>query len=116
MDDEKLYNYQLCRARRVVENAFGILSQRWKIYQCQLLLAPLMAGHIMKATCNLHSYLTQDGDNIAQAMLNDGIEIRAIGFGKYVRILCHPEVRNYFKILLLWCEWQGIMENEATHI
>ena len=42
-------------------------------------LAPEMADQVVKAMCVLHSYLTQDGDNNVQALLNAGIEVRNDG-------------------------------------
>jgi hypothetical protein len=39
-----------------VENAFGILSQKFKIYQRTLQSLPENADNIIFATCILHSY------------------------------------------------------------
>jgi hypothetical protein len=40
-DNEKsIFNYRLSQARRVVENAFGILSQKFQIYQRTLQSLP----------------------------------------------------------------------------
>ena len=46
---------------------------------CCHTLAPEMADQVVKAMCDLHSYLTQDGDNNVQALLNAGIEVRNDG-------------------------------------
>ena len=60
-DNEKsIFNYRLSRARRVVENAFGILSQKFQIYHRTLQSLPENAD-IIFATCILHNYLTDQG-------------------------------------------------------
>jgi len=60
-DNEKsIFNYRLSRARRVVENAFGILSQKFQIYQRTLQSLPENAD-IIFATCILHNYLRDQG-------------------------------------------------------
>jgi hypothetical protein len=61
VDSEKsIFNYRLSRSRRVVENGFGILSQKSQIYQRTLQSLPENAD-IIFATCILHSYLRDHG-------------------------------------------------------
>lgn len=56
-EDRRLFNYRLYRGRRIVENAFGILSQTWRVYQRRLQVSPDTADSIVKATCILSNYL-----------------------------------------------------------
>lgn len=53
----KIFNYRLSRARRVVENAFGILVSRFGIFQKQIPLSLEKAQIIDLACCYLHNYL-----------------------------------------------------------
>jgi hypothetical protein len=45
----------------VVENAFGVLSQKFQICQRTLHLLPENADNIIFATCILHNYLRGQG-------------------------------------------------------
>jgi len=56
-DNEKsIFNYMLFRSRGVEENTFGILSQKFQIYQRTLQSLPANAD-IIFVTYILHSYL-----------------------------------------------------------
>ena len=60
-DNEKnIFKYMLSQSKRVVERAFGILSQKFQIYQRTLQLLPENED-IIFATCTLHSYLSDQG-------------------------------------------------------
>jgi hypothetical protein len=54
---KRQFNYRLCRARRVVENAFGILSQKFRIYNRRMHLKPEYAEKIVLTTCILHNFI-----------------------------------------------------------
>lgn len=57
---KRVYNYRLSRARRVVENAFGILSKKFRIYQRKMQVTPEHLDIIVGATCCLHNFLRND--------------------------------------------------------
>jgi hypothetical protein len=54
----------LSRSRRVVENAFGILSQKFRIYQGTLQSLPENVDNNFFVTFILHSYLRDQGPEL----------------------------------------------------
>nr|XP_034195291.1 uncharacterized protein LOC117611449 [Osmia lignaria] len=56
---EKVFNYRLIvsRARRNVENAFGILTARFRIFENDIKLQPEKVEKIIFAACSLHNWL-----------------------------------------------------------
>lgn len=60
---ERIYNYRLCRARRVVENVFGILSSVFRVLRKPLLLEPTNAVSIVTAITFLHNFLRKSDDS-----------------------------------------------------
>lgn len=66
-DKERVFNYRLSRARRVIENAFGILVSRWRILTRPLCCSPENAEHLVKALICLHNFIMTGEREIAPA-------------------------------------------------
>lgn len=58
--DERIYNYRLSRGRRIVENAFGILANRFRVLLTQIYLPVETVQNITLACCALHNYLSKE--------------------------------------------------------
>uniref|UniRef100_A0A8D8TCT4 DDE Tnp4 domain-containing protein n=1 Tax=Cacopsylla melanoneura TaxID=428564 RepID=A0A8D8TCT4_9HEMI len=54
---KEVFNYRLSRARHVVENAFGILASRFRIFHTAINLEPKNIEKVVMATCALHNFL-----------------------------------------------------------
>nr|CAI5834476.1 unnamed protein product [Callosobruchus analis] len=54
---KRIFNYRICRGRRLIENTFGILASRWRIFRKPIISKLSTAEHIIKATVCLHNWL-----------------------------------------------------------
>jgi hypothetical protein len=58
IDEEKICNYQFSRARRVSENAFGILVSRFQVLKEPIALKNLnTVDDVVLVCCTLHNWL-----------------------------------------------------------
>lgn len=55
--EKRIFNYRLSRARRTIENTFGIMCMKWRIYQRPIDTDVVVAENIVKATTCLHNWL-----------------------------------------------------------
>lgn len=55
--EQKIPNYRLLRARRLVECSFGIHSNRWQVLHSSILLHPNSAVNVIISCCILHNFV-----------------------------------------------------------
>ena len=58
--EKRIFNYRLSRARRISENAFGILANRWRVFRKPFLLKPKKVKSITYACLILHNFLRSE--------------------------------------------------------
>jgi len=69
------FNCRLSRARRVVENAFGILASRFRVYHRTVDQRPDTVDKIIKAICVLHNMLRKDSTGPSNSASYDDLDL-----------------------------------------
>ena len=55
--EKRIFNYSLSRARRLSENAFGILASRFRVFMKPICLEPAKVVSVVLASCALHNLM-----------------------------------------------------------
>ena len=106
-EDQLVFNYRLSRARRISENAFGILVQRWRVFDRRMAISDDNTIKVIQAATVLHNYLKPAGIN-AEAILtqlnptgreydNEAGALRNINHGGIRSPTDAMEIREWFK-------------------
>lgn len=57
--ERRIFNYRISRARNVVENAFGLMAARFRVFHTAINLEPMKVRYIVLAACVLHNFLVR---------------------------------------------------------
>lgn len=95
---ERVFNYRLSHARRIVENAFGILVSRFRIFEKPIALSPEKTDSVVKTTCILHNWLRTNSSSYLYSgcVIIEGTwrEVRGLGLPDLTNI---SDSNNYTK-------------------
>ncbi|KAK8773621.1 hypothetical protein V5799_011850 [Amblyomma americanum] len=59
-EEKRIFNYRLSRARRCVENTFGVMVSRFRVFRRSINLLPSNVDNVVMACCVLHNFLRDD--------------------------------------------------------
>lgn len=126
---QKVFNYRLSRARRMVESSFGILASMWRIFRKPIIAGEDTVKKIVQACVCLHNLLLMKRQsnfnrqgvqnyrdvNCSTQQVQGLVEIQRCGSNMYTReaALLRERFTDYFcGIGAIQWQWQKALEND----
>ncbi|XP_039763708.1 protein ANTAGONIST OF LIKE HETEROCHROMATIN PROTEIN 1-like [Pararge aegeria] len=95
---KRIFNYRLSRARRIVENVFGIMSVVFRVFRKAIPLRPVNAELVVMACVYLHNFLRRNTTSTARYTPNTTFDLEDAGHnvveGSWRRELTNNNMRN----------------------
>ena len=79
-----IFNYRLSRARRVVENTFGILVSKFRIFGKLIPLSVNTTKQVVKTICVLHNWLQKTASREAPYVQRDLVSVESWNDGRII--------------------------------
>jgi hypothetical protein len=92
--NERVFNYRLSRARRVVENVFGIISSVFRMFQKPLLIYPDKARIIVMTCLYLHNFLRREKQSRYNYMPSHSVDSEDLNSHSTAEGSWRCEIRN----------------------
>ncbi|KAJ8665073.1 hypothetical protein QAD02_006735 [Eretmocerus hayati] len=102
--EKRVFNYRMGWPRRMVENSFGILVSRWRIFRKPILMDPVYVIRMVKATVCLHNWLRKSDEDY----IPHGLVDRDCGNGEMIPGTWRDENRNRVTA------FQNMLENDCN--
>jgi DDE superfamily endonuclease len=83
---ELIFNYRFSRARRVVENAFGIMANRFRVFRSPITVKHFNAKCIVLAAAALHNMLRSQAISADDNDLDDDIDFGSVTTGAFANL------------------------------
>lgn len=103
--EKTIFNYRLSRARRVSENAFGLMSQIFRVFFTPIAIKPETCDLLIQATCCLHNLIRDGFEELNPQHCNQEIEeiqanmqplARHGGFGNAEGFTVRDKFKSFF--------------------
>ena len=75
---EKVYSYRVSRARRVIENAFGLLATRMRVFGTTMQLQPSVVKVVTMCACVIHNLILDRYPHLPQEVDNEDADHNVI--------------------------------------